>query len=344
MELLKILRKQGGLGLIVCWLAAAALYSAKDDLQQQVRVSLRDAVSPGARGWVSLRDRCRSTQASLSGWVQAAGDTKSKPTDPEHKAGRKPTDSHRLRQLELTIAELKEELAKHKSGLASPFLGAQTPPLVVPEIVEATVIGRSKAESEALAERLIDQGSASGLAVNDLVVEPVLLDDFDEKNRTALIDQGEGSLVSRDSPVLAGSAVIGRVRQVGAHTSTVQLVTDPEFRVAAQVIRMTEDGPVFGAEGLWQGTGSNDAELGLISTTQPVSVGDRVYSTERVAGTSIPMFLGTITAATFEPGAAHWSITVAPAINEFPERVDVLRINLNSERLGESRSMTSTTE
>ncbi len=327
---LRYLRSQGLPGLLLSAALSIGLYHAPENLQQQVRATVRDGLSPGAHALLIVRDQYKSMAGYLQNWSKRSTAVTSS-RQPSLAREDEVTDLQ-IRHLEIQVAELKEQLARARSGLASPFLGARTPPLIVPEIVSAVVIGRNSEGSRFLAERLINQGTEAGLAAHDPVIETPLLKDLQETLRPLWIDQGENALVQRDQPVIAGCAMIGRIHQVGRHTSTVQLVTDPDFRVGAQIIRTTSDGPVYGASGLWEGTGQAQAELRLIDATEPVSVGDRVYSTEPVAGTSVPLLLGTITRATLQPGTPHWKIEVDPTIRELPDRVQVVRVGLNQER------------
>jgi hypothetical protein len=70
----------------------------------------------------------------------------------------------------------------------------------------------------------------------------------------------------------------------------------------------------------------------LVSSQEPVAVGDRVYTHQPVAGVIVPLLIGTVAAAEVPAGEAHWRIEVRPALEAIPAMMDVLSIELNPDR------------
>lgn len=60
--------------------------------------------------------------------------------------------------------------------------------------------------------------------------------DTSDWRNSFIIDRGRGDGIAVGCPVVFGSTLVGRVRAVGASTSEVQCVTDPEFEVACTIV------------------------------------------------------------------------------------------------------------
>jgi rod shape-determining protein MreC len=91
-----------------------------------------------------------------------------------------------------------------------------------------------------------------------------------------LVDKGEQDGVQIDYPViaLAGNreALIGRIIEVGAHTSRVMLVHDSLSSVAATVVGATQE------DGVVEGSNSHDLYLRYLSRDSQVKIGDMVIT------------------------------------------------------------------
>jgi rod shape-determining protein MreC len=148
-----------------------------------------------------------------------------------------------------------------------------------------------------------------------------------------LIDQGDEAHLHPDQPVFAGRCVVGKIQQVGRWTSSILPVTDLEYRGRAQLMRRTADGLVVGPEGIIAGDGKEGCRLNFIAATQPVAVGDEVYTA--VAGTPLPMpmYYGRVVAVSLAEGAPYWEVQVKPAETlNHARSVQVLRVVLNPAR------------
>jgi rod shape-determining protein MreC len=179
---------------------------------------------------------------------------------------------------------------------------AVVPPLVRPVLRSARVIGWERTTGAEGPAAVLRAGRANSIDVNDLVLAP----------GEAILDQGQSQGLSGDDLVLAGRSVVGRIARTNRWTSTIQPITDPEFRGQAQIVRLQDGEALLGAEGIIAGAESGTCRLLHIGTTEPVAEGDLVFTSLRGVAISPPLFYGTITRAELKPGEPDWSIEVAP--------------------------------
>ncbi len=245
---------------------------------------------------------------------------------------------HRFRQVQAVNAQLARQLELARSGHGSPFLAEPGTPLFVPELVAARVIGAEEldhATRRVSYRRLVDMGTGRDVIPSDFVVSQVPATAGDAPPLMALIDQGDDSGLHADEAVFAGRCVVGKVGQVGRWTSTVIPVTDVAFRGRGQLVRSAPQGLVLGPEGVISGNGERGCLLKHIPSTEPVAVGDEVYTSLRLTGLPVPMYYGKVVKATLPEGAPHWEIVVEPAETiEATRVVHVLRSVLNAARTG----------
>ena len=131
-------------------------------------------------------------------------------------------------------------------------------------------------------------------------------------------------------PVYSGRSIIGKIAVAGRWTSTVRPVTDREFRGLAQLARKTRGGLIFGSQAILEGSGSPLCRLTLVPVTEPVNIGDEVYTGRRDATLPYPLYYGKVVSAKIPPGAAHWEIKVEPAVGKIKaQRVQVLTKKMN---------------
>ena len=204
-------------------------------------------------------------------------------------------------------ARLKAELAEANRVPEWPE-AATTPALIKPQLRQARVIGWERRGLATLPNAVIRGGTANKIAADDLVLAA----------GESIVDQGQGSGIAADDLVLAGRTVIGRITRISRWTSTIQPVTDSEFRGQAQIVRLQDNEAILGAEGILAGTGKGDCRLLHVGTTEPVAEGDLVFTSLRGVPLSPPLFYGTITRADLVDGEPDWSITVTPALTGTP--------------------------
>lgn len=296
--------------------AAAALIACSSHVAPWIRPAVRDALRPAQR---KLDSTVTASKAAISEW---AGEDRLA-DDTEQRESQSANDiAHRL--LELTNARLHEQLARKEQHGTSPYRGDTATPLVMPDIVSARILGEETARLWR-GGLLADRGSRSELKESDLVLQ----DD------APLADVGTDHRLEQGFSVFAGRTVFGRLQNVGRWSCTIQRVTDADFRGHAQLVRKTSRGFVFGAGGVIVGDGGDRCKLTMIPSTEPVTVGDRVY-TPSDAAFPYPMSYGTVEKAT--PGATQWEIIVKPAAsNARPRTVQILRKRFNPARRVEPR-------
>ncbi|MFM9963851.1 MAG: rod shape-determining protein MreC [Planctomycetaceae bacterium] len=304
----------------LCLLTAIGLSLAPLNVQNWLRASIRDGLQPGVQlAAATQQSAARRLRQHLVG-------------DDERELQSQISD---LRfQISESQTELRRERLAHQRTRDQKLLALQRhdearqpldpPPLIVPQVVEAHVLGDELAASWR-SGKLLDRGRTNG------VVEASLVLDANAK----LLDQGEDVGLVADLPVFAGSCVIGKVQHVGHWSSTWVPLTDKRFRGRARLARVTPNGLVFGAEGILHGDGLATCSLTKIRATEPVSEGDEVFSLETPGGFETPLFYGTVTRAELAPEATHWEIEVRPAIDpQTTQSVSIVRPTMNPKRLG----------
>ncbi len=303
----------------LCLLAAIGLSLAPPTVQNWLRASIRDGLQPGVQLAAStqqsasrqlrqrfLGDDERELQAEIS-------NLKSQIVDSQKQLRRERLAHQRTRDKKLLALQRHDDARKP----------LDPPPLIVPQVVEANVLGDELAASWR-SGKLLNRGQTNGVMEASLVLDA----------NAKLLDQGEDIGLAADLPVFAGSCVIGKLQHVGHWSSTWVPLTDKRFRGRARLARVTADGLVFGAEGILTGDGKTACSLNRIRATDPVSEGDEVFSLETPGGFETPLFYGTVTRAELTPGATHWEIDVRPAIDpQSTKSVSIVRPTMNPKRL-----------
>lgn len=304
---------------ILCLATAIALAFAPPNLQSWCRTTIRDGFLPGVQ-------LAGSTQQSV------ARELKRRFIGEDE------------RELQSQNSELKAELAQAQKRLRREQLSHQrtreqkllalqrydearrpiaSPPLIVPQIVEAKVLGTELSEAWR-GGKLLDCGQTNGVVEASYVLD----------SNAKLLDQGDEVGIASDSPVFSGSCVIGKLQHVGHWTSTWIPLTDKRFSGRARLARVTADGLVFGADGILVGNGKDACRLMKVRETEPVSEGDEVFALETPGGFVTPLFYGTVTRAEKAADPTHWDIDVRPAIDSQSARsVCIVRPMVNPKRL-----------
>ena len=225
----------------------------------------------------------------------------------------------RVQRLTAQLANANEAAA---TAIESQSSDEATPRLFTPALIDAAVLGEtlSKAWREG---RVIDGGWKKGMRESALVLA----------SRRPLIDLGQSHQLSPEDTLLTGRTVLGKIETVGRWTSTFIPITDTDFRGRAQLVRQTEQGPAWGAQGLIRGTGEG-CQLESIAAEETVRPGDLVYTAERDGILSAPLVYGTVTAAELDADGRAWTITIQPApAPSSLGTVQVLRAALNPARV-----------
>lgn len=194
--------------------------------------------------------------------------------------------------------------------------------------VRARVLGHA-ARSFLAEHQILDIGSEAKIRPDALVVD-----------LPGLIDQGANVELQSEQLVLSQGRVWGKVVEVGPQTSTVRRVTEPGYR---DIIRLATPGSDaddlrWGPQGMIEGTGERLPRIRLIEVTEPVAIGDLVYTASAKGLLPESLLYGRIVAVERPVGAAHWDLWMEPAVApDEPEAVVVLRAEVNAVRVAEGK-------
>jgi cell shape-determining protein MreC len=210
---------------------------------------------------------------------------------------------------------LAEEVATLRRAAQETTAGAG---LLRPRAVEARVLG-----CQALAwlgrARLLDIGRTAGVESDALV-----------------LDCGQDLQLRPGQLVLGEDCVWGRITEVGRCTSLARSVTDVGYRDLVQVVGQTAAarGVRRGPQGVLEGTGSRWAKIGRVEVTEPVEVGDLVYTAAEVGLLARPALVGRLVRVERPVGSGYWELWMEPAVGpRAPERLSVLTAEVNPARV-----------
>jgi hypothetical protein len=276
---------------------AVALFLSPARVQRTMRSAVLDIVTPG-QAWVlgryeSGRDLALARYSRLMSGARPDVSTSAPETDPRLTAL-----EQACRHLRLETARLREELSLAEKYGVSPVPVPVQSSRDLATVVRAAVISRG-AQSFA-AEQFLGSGRSQGLAESDVVLDEA----------APRLDQGSEAGVEPELDVLIGRCVVGRIASVGRWTSALEPITDPRYRGLAQIIRPSDQGGSFGAEGILVGQGTELLKLTDVPTTQSVRVGDEVYTSDRRF--PVPLYYGRVVRV--EEAGRNWDISVHPAV------------------------------
>lgn len=300
------------------WLAGAGLVVAPPEVDDALRSVLADGLAPGRIAAYRVE---QTVAAYLGDGDPSGGDDDVARLQLELDVWRQ-----RCLALEDRQAMLAESMHAENRESSLPYRATEEEPLLIPELLQAHVIGGEEGPLRSRMAKILDRGTVVGIATDDLV----LADD------AAHLDHGSLSGVGQDMPVFAGRTIVGRIAKVGRWTSTVQLVTDSGFRGYGQIIRNSRQGAVLGAKGVVAGNGDGTCRLELVPVTEPVSVGDQVFTVAGIGNDRQRLHYGRIIAADYEATTGYWSITLKSHRQaESLDAVQILRESLNPTRIAD---------
>lgn len=304
---------------MICCLVAIGLGFAPPNVQSWLRATIRDGFVPG----VSLAASAQQSAARQLQQRFVGEDLRERQTQISDLRSQISNLERCLRREQLARQRTRDQqllaLQRHDDSRRP----LDPPPLIVPHVVEANVLGDELAASWR-GGRLLDRGKSNGVVEASLVLDA----------NARLLDQGADSGLAADLPVFAGSCVVGKLQHVGHWSSTWIPLTDKRFSGRARLARVTTEGLIFGTDGVLVGTGKDACRLTKIRATEPVSEGDEVFALETPGGFETPLFYGTVTRAELPDGATHWEIEMRPAIDPQSARsVSIVRPMVNPKRL-----------
>ncbi len=134
-------------------------------------------------------------------------------------------------------------------------------------------------------------------------------------------------------PAFAGRCLVGRIVEAGRWTSSLQLITDPDFRSKA-VVAVGGATAQFSQPFLLEGTGNGECRLVQVPASLRVFEGDAVYTVPGDKAIDVPMLLGHVVSIVQTDGALSQDIVVHPATDPASVRaVQIVTTKLNPLRI-----------
>jgi len=292
-----------GLGLLTAMVLAVLPASCTDPIRNAAATLLR----PGQRAALGLRRQ--GERATVA--VRAHFQTAARLADAQRELTRLRAENERL-GAQLAAARTQPPLPSGDTDHDDAQRLLQT------RSVPARVLGR-QARAYLARHHLLDVGSAEGVEPDALVVAS-----------PALIDRGRDAELKPGQLVLHGRQVWGKIVELGSQTSTVRALTEPGYRDLVAV------GSPSGPQGILEGTGKPLARIRLVEATEPLAVGDPVYTAAGQGVLPASLLYGRIVRLE-RPVGNHWEIWMQPAVADPPQQVAVLRIELNPLRLAKTK-------
>jgi len=281
---------------------------------EPLKVALATALRPGQAAAVWLREGGARTLEWARNWQSTAA--------------RLAQSERRREELEIETQRLAIELAIERgraSSLEEQAGAAGENRLLVARYVPVRVLGQ-QARAFLARRHLLDAGSRAGVEADQLVLDL----------GPGLIDRGSDAPFTAGQLVLSQGRVWGKIVSVGPLTSTVRTLTEPGYRdlVCVGARHPAADSSPAGPQGILEGTGEPLARIRLVEVTEPVAVGDPVYSVSAKGVLAEPLLCGHVARLQRPIGSAHWEIWVQPALaSKQPQQVVVLSAELNPRRV-----------
>ena len=234
----------------------------------------------------------------------------------------------RLRRENDRLTAQLEEFDSHNADLERESVSQAEDRLLNLQCIWARVLGQ-QARAFLQENVPLDVGSRAGVQSDALVIGGP---------EGLLIDQGKAAELQSGQLVLGRGRVWGKIVEVGPYTSTARTVTEPGYRDLVRLATPDAHGrPTrWGPEGILEGLGERLARIRLVEVTEPVSVGDLVFTAAGEGVLPKPLLYGRVVRVERPTGASHWKIWMEPAMGRHgPRRVAVLRIQLNPIRVAQ---------
>ena len=108
--------------------------------------------------------------------------------------------------------------------------------------------------------------------------------------------------------MVISEGVVGKTVLVGEHSSIVQLISDPDFRLSVRVVP-------YGAIGILSWSGNNKCDVREVPKSARISIGDLVYTSSYsdIYPPNLPV--GKVTAIYDERGSFQKRLTVETFVN-----------------------------
>lgn len=301
--------------LMLCMALGLILAVLPKGLSLQARTVVKTALLPGQ---IAVRSGYDRLHAALASTVHE--ELQSQAREIEVLKQRLRQAEARQTQSMLVATDAQRRLAEIKQR-PSDLEVADGTPLFAWHSLEAHVVGRELATLWK-SKRLIRNGSRDGIQDDQWVLD----------GRELVVDQGESQNVMPGMMAFAGRSIVGRVHQAGSQISSIELITDRTFRAQAAIGRQSENRIEFSSVGLLEGDGNGLCRMTLPDSSEPVAVGDAVYSVPKEPSYETRLLFGRVVSIT--RSALQSEMIVQPATDLAGLRtVQILAPALNAHRL-----------
>lgn len=304
------------------WLAIALAISAglaacPPRFTAKLKQAVSDALAPGQRWALRLHSPgLRPGDAPRTGVAP-------------HNSPAPGLSSAETQRLRNRIHQLEQQLAQQTTQ-HSPA-DREIPPLIDSRLVTARVLGQ-QARQFLSSRSMLDGGSRAGLADGALALDP-----SEATDSAPLLDVGGETGAAAGRLVLDSRTVVGRLSDVGRHTSCLERITDTSYRDLVRIVQYRDGRPTPGPRGLLIGTGEAMCRVRMVDISQPVSVGDVVLADGLGGILSTPPRYGTVVRVAQSPGSAQWDIWVQPDVDvRSLDVVSILTTDVSSVRVAGS--------
>lgn len=141
-----------------------------------------------------------------------------------------------------------------------------------------------------------------------LVTSEIVNRPLDQWDQIIIINKGTKDGITKDSPVLCEDGIIGRVSETTEHYSQVQLITDPNLKISAEISRTKSNGIIQGKLGA-------PLEMKYISRDDEVKIGDEIISSSLSFTYPKGLPIGTVSSVQKSDFALFQDITVKPSVD-----------------------------
>lgn len=293
--------------LVVLGFALCALPTA---WQTPHAAHLAELLAPGQRIFISMKSHFAQTWNS-----QPDSHNSQQVTKENYQLALVWAENKRLRSM---IQQL-----EHAPGLE--LQQVSSPPLLQKELVRGRILSTQQA-SRWKKNLTLDRQHLPQIKEGDFVIH----------DRQLLLDVGSQDHIAAESLVLTGTSVLGVISKTGPQTSQVRRMNDPEFRGSARLVRISAQGPIWGAVGSIHGTGQETCLMEYVPTTEPVAIGDLVVVVDPQSMQFMGAVYGRVQHVQQVQGSSHWKIDVTPACTEDVATLEsawVLTEKLNASRI-----------
>jgi len=141
-----------------------------------------------------------------------------------------------------------------------------------------------------------------------LVTAEIINRPLNQWDQIIIINKGIKDGISKDSPVICEDGIIGRISELTEHYSQVQLITDPNLKISAEIARNKSNGIVQGRFGA-------PLEMKYINRDDDVKIGDEVISSSLSLVYQKGLPIGTISSVEKSDFALFQNITIKPSVD-----------------------------